>query len=281
MVAVIAVGSIRSCGVTTIAAALGAVWPEGRDMVVIEADPVGGTVAAESGWASEPSLVTLAAAARRRLEPALIFDHTQSLPGGGRVLAAPASSDLARDALSMLTPLLDQLHEFEADVVIDCGRLESSGVTRTLWDGADSALVAVRPRLGDLQALATWCEVAPSDLKRIKLVVVGDGPYGDTEIAETLGLDVVAHVPWDPKAARALFEQPTTTRELRLSPLVRCARSLAERLVGECAPEAMPTALAFEPPKARSPRERLLGRFRELNDDVGAHNGSVPGEVMG
>jgi len=281
-VAVIALGSIRSCGVTTIAAALGAVWPEGRRIVVIEADPVGGTVAAESGWAAEPSLVTLAAAARRRLEPGLILDHTQLLPGGGRMLAAPASSDLARDALSMLAPLLGQLHEFEGDVVIDCGRLEPDGVTRTLWDGADRALLTVRPRLGDLQALATWFEVAPPGLQRVKLVVVGDGPYGDAEIADTLGVEVVAHVPWDAKAARAIFEQPATTRELRLSPLVRCVRSLAERLAVESgAEERRPMRDAVEPEPVPSSRERLLSRFRRPIEEERSRNGSVPREVIG
>ena len=106
-----AFGSVRSCGVTTLALGLAAAWPNrsdssGRRVLLVEADPAGGTLAASSGWPPEPSLVSLAAAARRGGDPALMWEHCQHLPGGARVLAAPALGEQARSAVGMLGPLL-------------------------------------------------------------------------------------------------------------------------------------------------------------------------------
>ena len=95
-----AFGSVRSCGVTTLALSLAATWPPERRVLLVEADPAGGTLAAASGWPAEPSLVSLAAAARRGGDPALVWEHCHQLPGGAAVLAGPSSADHARSALS-------------------------------------------------------------------------------------------------------------------------------------------------------------------------------------
>ena len=52
---VVVIGSVRSCGTTTVAVALAATWPPGRRVLVVELDPAGGSLAAASGWAAEPS----------------------------------------------------------------------------------------------------------------------------------------------------------------------------------------------------------------------------------
>ncbi len=85
----VAVGSIRSCGVTSMVAALAAVWPEDRRRFVVELDHAGGTLAALFGLKSEPGLVSLATAARRRSDPALIWEHCQELADGTAVLVGP------------------------------------------------------------------------------------------------------------------------------------------------------------------------------------------------
>lgn len=77
------------------------------------------------------------------------------------------------------------------------------------------------------------------------LVVVGDGPYVDAEIADVLGVEVLGQIPWDPDAAELLGTRPASDRRLRLSPLVRAARSLAETLVPKpAAPEPAPVPAA-------------------------------------
>ena len=48
--------------------------------------------------------------------------------------------------------------------------------------------------------------------------MVGDGPYPDGEIAETLGTEVLARVPWEPRRP-TLLGRSDLARELRLAPL--------------------------------------------------------------
>ena len=236
---VVSFGSVRSCGVTTLALSLATTWPPQRRLVLIEADPAGGTLAAGSGWPAEPSLVSLAAAVRRGGEPALVWDHCHQLPGGAAVLAGPSSADHARSALGMAAGLLGRLGELDADVLVDCGRLEPGSAALGVWERAERVVLVVRPRLADLHALAGWLEGRPSEGHRLGLVTVGDGPYPDSEIADALGLEVLARLPWDSDAASALVSVPASSRELRLAPLVRAARTLADRLATELSDTAL------------------------------------------
>lgn len=288
---VVALGSVRSCAVTTLAVALTATWPSGRRVLLVEADPAGATLAASSGWPSEPGLVTLAAASRRGFDPRLFWEHCQALPGGAAVLAGPASADQARGALGMLSPLAEHLGALDADVVVDCGRLDPGSPSIALWEAADRAVLLSRPHLADLHALAAWIEAHASDghplgASRAGLVVVGDGPYPDAEIADALGIEVLSRLPWDPRAAAALVSVPASSRELRLAPLVRVARTLSDRLVAEAGwqlpaheTHAMESVAA---PGAPAPRlaTRVLRAWRPV-PGAASSNGTAPEEVSG
>jgi hypothetical protein len=232
---VLVLGSVRSCGVTTLATALAATWPAGRRVLLIELDPAGGTLAAASGWPSEPSLVSLAAAGRRGSDPDLVWEHCQTLPGGNPVLAGPAGAEQTRSAVGMLAGLLGRLGELDADVLVDCGRLDPRSPGMAVLDSADRMVLAARPRLADLHALAVWGETRSLDGKRPGLVTVDDGPYPDAEITDALGIEVLGRLPWDSDAADRLVTLPVSDRELRMAPLVRSARSLADHLAGELA----------------------------------------------
>jgi hypothetical protein len=282
-VGVVALGSVRSCAVTTLALALAATWPKERRVLLVELDPAGGTLAAASRWPPEPSLVSLAAAARRGFYPDLVWEHCQELPGGAAVLAGPASADQARSALGMLAGLTGHLGTLDADVLVDCGRLDPASPGLGVFEGADRVLLAARPRLADLHALATWREANPFDSERLALVLVGDGPYSDAEITEALGVEVLARLPWDPDAAGALVSVPASAREVRLSPLVRAARSLADRLAKEMAgaPPAGGSASGDAPSRssrAGALRTRVLGA-RRAEPVPRSTNGSTPEEV--
>jgi hypothetical protein len=290
-VGVVALGSVRSCAVTTLALALAATWPKECRVLLVELDPAGGTLAASSGWPPEPSLVSLAAAARRSFDPDLVWEHCQELPGGAAVLAGPASGDQARSALGMLAGLSKHLGMLDADVLVDCGRLDPLAPGAGVLEGADRVVLAARPRLADLHALATWSEANHFDTGRAALVLVGDGPYPDAEIAEVLGVEVLVRLPWDPEAAGALVSVPASARELRLSPLVRAARSLADRLAKEMAgaPQAAGCGsgevLAASTRPSRTGvlrtglwRTRVLGAWR-VEPVPRSTNGSTPEEV--
>lgn len=280
-----ALGSVRSCGVTTLALGLAATWPSDRRVLLVEADPAGGTVAASAGWAPEPGLVSLAAAARRGGDPTMLRKHCQHLPGGAAVLAGPALADQAQSALGMLGPVLARLGELDADVLLDCGRLDSTGLVT--WEEAGRRVLVGRPRLPDLQALATWLDARGSDPVHVELVMVGDGPYPDGEIAQTLGSEVLARVPWDPRTTDALVTVPASARELRLAPFVRAVRTLADRLAeGDAGviPHLAADAEAGKPEAAAetsgtvSVRNRVWRGWRATGPSP-SHNGSKPEEV--
>jgi hypothetical protein len=284
---VVALGSVRSCGVTTLALALAATCPSrsgssGRRVLLVEADPAGGTLAASSGWPPEPSLVSLAAAARRGGDPALAWEHCQQLPGGARVLAAPAPGEQARGALGMLGPLLGRLGELESDVLVDCGRLDPGSPALTLWEGADTAVLVARPRLSDLQALASWLEGRPG-ARAAGVVPVGDGPYPDGEIAEAFGLPVLGRIPWDPDTAEALTSVAASARQLRTAPLVRSVRTLADRLVERegsvPVAESDPGTDPGPGGRAVTVRSRMLRAWRTAGSQVPSSNGSVVEEA--
>jgi hypothetical protein len=277
-VTVLALASVRSCGVTTLAVALAATWPAGRRVLLAELDPAGATLAAGSGWPPEPGLVSLAAASRRGGDPGLVWDHCQELPGGVAVLAGPASTEHARTALGMLGPLLARLGELDGDVVADCGRLEPGGPglgLGVLAGAADRVVLVARPRLADLHALATWREDHPLDAPSIGLVLVGDGPYPDDEIAGALGVEVLARLPWDPAAAEGLLSVPASARELRFAPLTRAARTLADRLTA--GPTGPVLASPSEPaaPEAGRLRTRVLRAWHPASAAPAA-NGNAP-----
>lgn len=201
-------------------------------MLLAELDPAGGMLAAASGWPPQPGLVSLAAAARRGNDPELVWEHCHELPGGVPVLAGPASADQTRTALGMLTGLLDRLGELNADVLLDCGRVVAEPMSQALL-AADQMVLVARPRLADLHALATWMESTPLKVNHLSLVLVGQGPYPDAEVQEALGVPVVTHLPWDPDGAEGLVSLPASARELKVSPLVRAARTLGDELSGQ------------------------------------------------
>lgn len=236
----IGLASVRSCGVTTMAVALARCWPA-EHRLLVEADPAGGTVAAWAGLAAEPGLVSLATAARRSADPDLVLEHGQPLVDSTVVLCAPPSSERARSALTMADGVLSQLERVEADVVVDCGRLDPAASNLERFESCDLRVLVSRPRLGDLHALATWCEAQEDRLGDLRLLLIGPGPYRVQEIADAVGLDVVGQLPWDPDGAEAVAMLSARSRRFRTMPLVRAVRSLTDGLA---------TRLAELPPQA-------------------------------
>lgn len=220
--------SVRSCGVTSLALGLAALWPQ--DRVLMELDPAGGSLAAVGGLPSEPGLVSLAASARRHSDPALVFEHGQVLPDGVPVVCGPPSAERARSALVMLSGLLARLEELDVDVLCDHGRLDPGGENVACFERSHLSVLACRPHLADLHALAGFFD-GRSDCPRPLLVLIGDGPYPAEEIAEVFGTEVVGQVPWDTNAAAVIGTESSSGRQLARTPLVRAMRTLAAELI--------------------------------------------------
>ena len=259
---VIAFASAKSSpGVTTTIAALAAGWPAHRDLHIVELDPAGGDLVVRFELAPEPGLVTLAANGRRDLGLDTYLAHTQRLPSssqaGGperRILVAPVAADQASAALSALRFGLPKvLADAQADVLVDCGRLDPSSPAHEFAVAADLLVVVTRPLVSEIHHLAARLpSVKP---RAVSLLVVGDRPYGVTDVAEVVGATALGTIPADARAAEALtLGHPHALRVLRRSRLLRDARSVAEGLATWLGPPAREGVLGGTGPAEPFPR---------------------------
>jgi hypothetical protein len=274
-----------SPGVTTTVTALAATWPRDRDLVVAELDPAGGDLGVRLDLATEPGLVTLAAAGRRELDRSTFVGHTQPLPFAGRsgadgdtegavrrVLMGPVAADQAGAALAALRGgLPGVLSSLGADVMVDCGRLDPGSAAHDVVTEADLLVVVARPVVAEVHHLAA--RLSALRPKALSLLLIGDRPYSVAEVAEAVGASPLGTMPLDDRAAAALtVGRSNGARTLRRSRLLRDARALAEALaawlppqpvgppapgpVGAASPPAgppRPDAAARPPPAAASP----------------------------
>jgi hypothetical protein len=226
-----------SPGVTTAVAALAGTWPADRPLVVAELDPSGGDLVVRFDLGSEPGLVTLAASGRRDLGAETLLAHTQALPaaapGDGpsrRVLAAPVSSDQATAALTALRGgLARALAAVDADVLVDCGRLDPTSPAFEVATRAELLVVLARPIVAEVHHLSARMGALPS--ATTSLLTVGDRPYAVDEVAEAVGAHPLGCLAFDPRAAAALSgDLGNAARVLRRSRLLRDAAAVSEAL---------------------------------------------------
>lgn len=222
-----------SPGVTTTALALAGVWPEGRQYLLVEADPFGGVIAARFSLQDTPGLASLAAAARNGLDAAIVDQHTQQLPGGVPVLIGPPTAEHAHAVLRDMAPLLAEwcARTSDVDLIVDCGRLSPGSPVLDLMPEAESVLVVSRPVVDQLRLAGHRAKSLDARGVAASLLLVGDQPYGPDEAAAALQLGVSGVMAWDPEAA-AMLSGGGGNQDLRLSLLVRSAATLASELTG-------------------------------------------------
>jgi hypothetical protein len=254
-----------SPGVTTSITALAATWPRDRDLLVAELDPAGGDLGVRFDLATEPGLVTLAAAGRRQLDRPTLAAHTQPLPfagrgtdgdaggAGRRVLVGPVAADQAAAALAALRGgLPGVLSSLAADVLVDCGRLDPGSAVHDVVTEADLLVVVARPVVTEVHHLAA--RLSGLRPKALSLLLIGDRPYSVAEVADAVGANPLGVLPVDDRAAAALtVGRSDGARVLRRSRLLRDARAVAEGLAGWLPPPPVRPPAAAAPPAARPP----------------------------
>ena len=224
----VALASARSPGLTTLAVALAATWPEPRRAVVAELDPDGGTLAGSVAAHPDPGLTSLAASGRHYLSPELIVSNFQQLPNGLPVLLAPPSPDRTVADLRALSAVglgetLASLPGF--DVLADCGRIDSVSPALAVLQQADAAIFVIRPTVADVVGLRDRLETL--DLRSPQLqagiVVIDHGPHTSEEVARSFRLPVIGTIAWDPRSAEILAEgrrPPASSKVLRTAAVV-------------------------------------------------------------
>ncbi|WP_432506989.1 hypothetical protein [Kineococcus arenarius] len=244
-----------SPGVTTAALLVAALWP--RDVVVLDADPAGGDVAARLPGPSgavldaERGLLPLLTSARRGLTPQQLLGEAQPAAGGTAVvcgLTRPQQAAAAVGSWPALSAAAAGLGTFGTDVVVDAGRVTTEPVHLPLLRDADVVVLVLRDDVTSvlharerLTALQTSLRRADGLLPRTGVLVVGDARRGDVDQAASVvraageRVEDFGRLPLDAAGAR-VFDGARTARPERTA-LVRAGRVVAAALASVAAGE--------------------------------------------
>jgi hypothetical protein len=248
-VAVIALASAKSCGVTTSALALALTWP--RACLMAECDPSGGTVAVgylEGRQDASRGLHRLGLAHRQGTLAEAFCEQLIRLPLEEERLLLLGLTDPAQASALARTwdPLARMFAAYErvgTDVIVDAGRLtfdagqlSAAHVPAPILRQADVVLVVARNTSVSLSATAPALRLLREDLDghgsgadALRLLLIEEGPYRDGEVRKHLGTAVAARLANDPAAAQHLSHGAAVNHFGR-SALIRSARSANDRI---------------------------------------------------
>jgi hypothetical protein len=247
-----------SPGATVAAQAIAAVWRADRNVLLAELDPAGSDLAPRFGLSRDPGVVQLASAYRRALTPEVVWQHTQELPGGVRVLVGPASAEQAFALGEFWDPLGSALTSMEGmtDVIADCGRWGPQSALVDLLAHARLIVVVARPTLEGVAHLQARLAATLVDVPT-GVLLVGDHPYGAAEVEAAIGVRVLGVLADDERAAGLLSGRPGSARVLTHSPLIRSARLVAHRIAGVVATKRPDEPAARSAPAIPEPAPRV------------------------
>ena len=230
-----------SPGVTASALGLALTWS--RPVLLVEADPTGGS-AMLAGYlraqsAATDSLIDLALAGRQGRLAEAIAQVTMSMPGPPEqvvsLLPGTRAHGQARSLLPLWEPLSAEFKALEAtgqDVIVDAGRLGLTGSPEPLLYAADLALMVIRCDLVSLSGARSWAETLRTGFEAIGaasslgLLLVGEGkPYSARDVAKVLQIPVTASLAWDPDVAEVFAKGAKAPRKFDSSPLVRSLKA--------------------------------------------------------
>jgi cellulose biosynthesis protein BcsQ len=211
-------------GVTTAALALAATASD--DGLLIELDPSGGSIECWTAATAEPGLLRVASALRRATDTAVVAVGEGTNPPGVASVLAPSHGTLAESTIAAMgRSLATALATTDRTVVLDAGRWSRSQPTADRIRGCDHILIVTYPTVAGVEAARA---LAPSieDATRTtpRLLLIGEHPYGATEVAEATGIAVAGVLPWDSRSVAALMANGPT-RGWHRTPLARAARA--------------------------------------------------------
>ena len=245
-----------SPGVTTLAVALGLVWPVPR--LVLEADPAGGDLAFRMRHTDgggplnpDPSAATLAAAVRAGLAQDGLPGYAQPTTLGVPVIPGVLSPERGAPLRPLWPRVADMVAAWPGAVLADIGRAQPGNPALPLARSATCVLLLaraslegfyhLRDRVGELtQVVGDPTAQRPSTPRSPLAVVVTGRPRQRKEalaqaryLLDAVGspIPVAGFLPDDPAGVETL-DRGEVTRRLLGTELVRAARQLAETVLG-------------------------------------------------
>jgi len=289
MALIVLTSASGSPGATTTAVGLVLSWP--RPVVLVEADPTGGSPVLAGyfrGTLAPPrGLIDLAFAHREGLLEAALPAALVPFPQHEAwLLPGVRGHAQARSLTTVWESLAAVLRDLEAtgqDVIVDAGRLGLAGSPEPLIRAADLALLVVRTDLVALSGAKAWAGGLRDDFGAagaagsVGLLLVGDRrPYAADDVARVTGLPVVAGIAWDPEAANVFTRGAAPPRRFESGPYVRSLHAARAAIQATIAANRAATGPTWTDPAAANhvaadhapPNEAELNHSG-LNHDVG------------
>lgn len=243
----VAFGSARSSpGVTTAVLAVAGTWREDRDVVVWDADADGGVLAARYRLGVDPGMISAASATRRGgWDRAGLDAHLQVLPGG---VPALVGCETAAQAGVVFPAVASELAAWaeasgELDLLADCGRVTPRSPALEVVKSSTLFVMVARPRVEELRPASDRLSHIARTHRDVGWLLVGESPYGRSEVEEAFGWPVLGVVADDPRAAVTLSTGAGSQRALRRSVLMRSAATIADDLWHRAHPESVDATL--------------------------------------
>ncbi|OIV36979.1 hypothetical protein BIV57_13395 [Mangrovactinospora gilvigrisea] len=274
---VITLLSARSYGTSTTALALAFTWP--RPVLLVEADPAGGTIRAgffEGDLGVERGLHHLAEAHRAGRLAEAFENHLITLEEGRLLLPGLTDPLQAQGLVRTWEPLSAVFAGLESaglDVLVDAGRvIQSAGQLAEEYPAAVvyrsdlvmmvaqshlPSVAATRPVLASLTAARR--QHAPAGLPPA-LLMLDNGPVTAGEAAQHLGLggNMVLQLPWDEERAKVFsLGRGRRAPAPKRSPLMKAAAQVGQAMCNAVANarQQQPVQLPARRAVGLSPRE--------------------------
>lgn len=233
-----AIVAVAGDACTTTSVALAASWSTADDVVMVEADPSGGDLAAWFDMPVAPSLSTVVTSVLDGAWPD-VERHTRLADNGIRLIPAPASAAEAARAVTesarTLVPILATLRS--PIVVADTGRLGPGSSEQPFLAAAAVTVIVHRQAPQSARAAAVRLQRLTDQLQRFAatptvVAVIGGAPYGLDEIErfihDATGHTPVVALPLDELTASVFGGRAgVSPRRLSRLPLMRAGRDLA------------------------------------------------------
>jgi MinD-like ATPase involved in chromosome partitioning or flagellar assembly len=225
---------------TTTAVALTSAWPSERDVVLVEADPSGGDLAA---WLDMPVAPSLSTIVTRALDGAWpdIERHVRTAAAGIRVVPAPDRAGEAARAIGESARFVVATFAARSSpvVIADTGRLHPAPAAHAFVAAAEVTVLVHRQSVQSaraaavrLQRLAEQVDTLANLPTALVVAVVGGAPFDLGEIGsflyDAVGGTRLVGLPTDDLSAAVLGGRAgVTARRLSRLPLMRAAGELA------------------------------------------------------
>ena len=213
--------------------------------MLVEADDSGGIAAARwrpaHGLTWQPGLIELATLTDPDLGGVLATG--QPIADGLRVVAAPPSPGQVINALNALgddgAARLASLRSLRA--FVDCGRLTGRSAAIHLARRSVVTVLVCRPVLEEIYGMLAGVVELRDAGCHVGLVVIGDGAWSATEIAEQAQVPLLGVLPADPKGARVTASEGLVrSRRLERTALGRAMDEFTTTLQSYCSVRQRP-----------------------------------------